>query len=81
MRTVVQRFEEVRAYRQKTGKCPSCGRRSVRKFTDYMTVNPFNTNDDGTPKTYAQVKAAIDAKADAWVPDFEHSTCKEKRLA
>lgn len=79
--TVTENYEEIRAYRQKTGTCPGCGKRVVRKFTTTQTVNPFNKNPDGTVRTKAEVRAAVNAQADAHVPDFEHWTCRDKRLA
>ena len=73
------RFEEIRARRARSGKCPTCGRRVIRKFNDAMTVNPWNKNPDGTVRSRDEVRAAIEAVADAWVPDFEHAACRAAR--
>lgn len=65
------------ARRRRRGKCPVCGKSSTRSRIFQHTVNPFNRRPDGTPKTYAEVSADVQAEADAWTPDFTHSTCKE----
>lgn len=70
-------FEQVWATRERSGKCPTCGKRTVRKFRECNTVNPFNKNEDGTVRNRAQVKACIEAKADEWVPNFQHAKCAE----
>lgn len=35
--------------------CGECGKSLKRKVVEEKTVNPFNKNDDGTPKTSTQV--------------------------
>lgn len=72
-------FPEVKAYREETGKCPTCGARVVRKWTATMTVSPYNRNPDGTVRSYDEVRTAVQAKADAQTPDFEHADCASAR--
>jgi len=73
------RYEEVEAVREQRGKCPTCGKWVVRKHSVINTVNPFNKNADGYPKTHREVREAVEAKANEWVPNFEHWTCEEAR--
>ena len=70
------RFQSVRRTAEKSGNCPSCGKRVVRRQTFEQTVNPFNRNADGTVKTAQEVDASVKAEAAAWVPDFRHNTEK-----
>lgn len=65
-------FEPVMTRRSISGKCPNCGKRVTRSRTFEHTINPFNRNADGAPKTYSEVRADVVAEADAWVPDFTH---------
>lgn len=66
------------------GACPTCGKPSTRSRTFERTVSPFNKRPDGTPKTWPEVAADVQADADAWTPepaDFEHDKCQAARLA
>lgn len=68
-------FQPVRTSRRKSGSCPVCGKRVTRSRAFEHTVNPFNRNDDGTVRTYDEVRAAVNAEADMWEPDFTHQNC------
>lgn len=68
-------FPRVTAKRTVSGRCSLCGRRVRRSRTFGMTVNPFNRNPDGTVRTTAEVRAAVNAEALAWAPDFTHAFC------
>lgn len=76
MRTVSLQFEEVITNRTKHGKCPSCGKTTVRQKKFSQTVNPWNKNSDGTSKTPDEVRADVNKEADDWVPDFRHKTAE-----
>lgn len=71
-------YERVKWTRTKVVECPRCyGKRRAQK-TFHQTVNPFNKNDDGTPKTYQQVLESVQAQADAWEPtglELYHAKC------
>jgi len=63
---------------ERTGKCPTCGKRVKRSRVFEKTVSPFNRHPDtGLPKTWDEVARDVDADAEAWVPNFEHWTCAE----
>lgn len=60
------RFTEVKRRVTKVLPCPQC-RRAVRRSTTIThTINPFNRDSHGLPKTYAAVRAEVDAEAEAW---------------
>lgn len=73
--SVTHYFERVTVHRRKSGKCPRCGKRVTRSNTFEQTVNPFNRNGDGSARTFVEVRAHVEAIADAWVPDFTHTAC------
>lgn len=80
----VHRYTGPRRKATRKGTCPTCGKRATRSATFEGTVNPFNKNADGTVKTWEQVAADVQAKADAWDPPaevFEHDKCQAERLA
>lgn len=69
------RFQAVRVRRQLSGKCPVCGKRTSRSMTFEQTINPWNKNKDGNPKTYSEIIVELDEKANNWKPDFTHEKC------
>jgi len=78
--TITMRFKSIKAWREKSGKCPICGKRVLRKTTFECTVNPFNRNKDGFIKSETEVRRDVNIEADKWVPDFTHEKCKEKLI-
>lgn len=68
---------------ERRGKCPVCGKPTRRRQTFQGTVNPFNRRPDGAIKTWPEVRADVEAKADAWNPPpdvFEHEKCRHGRI-
>ncbi len=59
-------FEIARAQTRAAFICAACGKRSKRQKSFWQSVNPFNKNANGTPKTRAQVQADVSAEATAW---------------
>ena len=59
-------FDEVAVKRTRRWKDAESGkqRQETRKF--FQTINPFNTNADGVPKSRDEIMAEIRAEADAW---------------
>lgn len=77
-------YDVVKWGATRTAECPTCGKKTRRSYTFTQTVNPFNKNDDGEPKTYHEVEQSVRADAEAWDPApelFEHQKCREERLA
>ena len=44
-------------------------------MTFWQSVIPNNRDEDGTPKSPAQIIDELNAAADAWRPDFTHDEC------
>jgi hypothetical protein len=60
------RFERVPMTVSKTVKCASCGKRLRRQRTFEQTINPWNRNAQGLPRTYEEILAALREKAAGW---------------
>lgn len=70
-------FAEVTKRGKKSGKCAVCGKRTTRSITITNTINPFNKNADGAPKSYDEVLADVTAKRDGWLANpVMHKTCE-----
>lgn len=48
-------FDEVRSKKKVRVRCTVCGKPHNRVLTSYQTLNPFNKNKDGLPKTRAEI--------------------------
>lgn len=70
-------FDPVKRTVSRNGYCPVCGRRTTRQTTFSQTLNPYNVNADGVPKTSAEIQAELIAQVKAWNPDFTHEGCRE----
>jgi hypothetical protein len=72
------RFQEVAHTERRRATCPGCGKRRGVQRTFTQTVNPFNTNADGTVKTYPEVYRAVREQGQAWTPsdrEASHEAC------
>jgi hypothetical protein len=72
------RFDEVSAIGRKSGKCTVCGKRATRQKTFTNTINPWNKNPDGTPRTRAEIQKIVSWQARAWEHEpITHEACKD----
>jgi len=62
-------FDAIQTSRTKKGVCVKCGKRrqKTKRFTE--TINPFNKNANGTPKTRDQVQESVIEKARVWMSE------------
>jgi hypothetical protein len=60
------RFERVPLTASKTVKCAGCGRRLRRQRTFEQTLNPWNKNAQGLPRTRQEILAALREQAAEW---------------
>lgn len=74
-----QTFNEVAVTASKNLPCPVCGKKVRRQKRIWKTVNPFNRNANGVPKTRDEVYADVLAEAEVWkaVPEM-HWMCAEE---
>lgn len=76
---MITTYQRVRVQQQREGYCPICGGKVTRSKTFEQTVNPWNRNADGTPKTAREVLIAVQAVAAEWHPsieEFTHAKCR-----
>ena len=68
------RFQEVPLYGTKNIPCSGCGKklRRQRKFT--QTLNPFNKNSEGHPKTVKEIQSELSERIKTW--QAEPETCR-----
>jgi hypothetical protein len=79
MRTEIIRFQVVPMTVRKSVKCSSCGKRLQRQRTFEQTLNPWNKNAAGEPKTVQEILQEHRANAGEWKQQPE--TCQQCREA
>lgn len=60
------RFEEIKRQAKKRVPCETCGKKVTRQRTFSQTVNPFNKNADGDPKTEREISEELTAECHEW---------------
>ena len=53
------KFKEVKLKRKVGVECRTCGKKLQRTFSAMQTINPYNKNDLGIPKSAAQVHDSV----------------------
>jgi hypothetical protein len=68
---------EVVSLRKSVGyKCRGCGKRRTKSVCVENTINPFNKNKDGIPKTYDEVNEDVKREVARRVKEIEAgATC------
>jgi hypothetical protein len=75
----VYRFAEVAWPTSKRLPCPDCGKKVRRQTKFWQTLNPFNKNAAGQPKTEQEILAELRAEAAEWEQKPEQCTpCRTK---
>lgn len=80
MARVVHHFDKVVYPATKRGICPTCGKAATRKSGEkfMQTINPFNTNASGQPKTRKEIWDELAVKAAVWEKEgpVYHAKCQ-----
>ena len=78
MRTTRLVFNKVSLTFTKTGKCYICGMKTTRTKVFFQTLNPFNTNEDGSVKTVQQIKDELRIQGNEWKATYvvRHARCE-----
>lgn len=76
--TTTYRFQPVQRRAVKNLPCPDCGKKVKRQTTFEQTINPFNKNAEGEPKSWQEIQAELKVQADAWrVEPVQCKACRE----
>jgi hypothetical protein len=67
-------FEEVRHRAVKVTNCTRCGKSVRRAKTFTATINPWNVNEDGSPRSRWQILERLREKATEWQGEPESCT-------
>lgn len=71
-------FELVKLYATKSGRCPKCGKRAIRTTTFSQTLNPFNKNTEGRPKTRKEIWEDLENERNTWMKlPVYHARCED----
>jgi hypothetical protein len=72
-------FDEIRDSVKVTGICKVCTKKCTRTVSDYQTLNPYNKNKNGQPKSAfeirKEVEKSVSEKADKLRQHFICATC------
>ena len=52
-------FNEIKDSIKVSGVCEECGKKRTRTISDFHTVNPFNKNEKGLPKTAFEIREEL----------------------
>lgn len=62
-------FRQIKYTAKRKVRCPVCGLPKTQQKTFICTVNPFNTNEDGSVKNPTEVRDQAKAQATTWQED------------
>lgn len=65
-RSIKHRFSEVAISAEKQVSCTKCKKRLKRRKRFYQTLNPFNKNKAGYPKSREEIFAELNKEAAIW---------------
>ena len=71
-------FNEVSINVEKSIKCSICGKRLKRQKKLFQTLNPFNTNSDGTIKSREDIYKELSTRAKVWKAEPE--VCQKHKI-
>lgn len=69
------RFEQVSVRGEKSFRC-TCGRRRRLRKTFWQTLNPYNWNDYGRPRTREEIQEDLINERRAWLARAEPCSCR-----
>lgn len=63
-------FQEVKVKGSKKCKC-TCGKRVSRSKTFSQTINPWNKNKEGNPKSFGEIQEELSNERNEWMNEKE----------
>jgi len=77
MATYSVTFDEVSQIGRKSGKCAVCGKQTNRQQKFFQTLNPYNKNKDGNPKSRTEIYAELREQIAEWKKEpIVHAKCE-----
>lgn len=52
-------YDEIRDSLKVSGICEKCGKKRTRTISDFQTLNPYNKNKNGSPKTAFEIREEL----------------------
>lgn len=71
----VYRFQDVKRTAKRRLPCHECGKKISRQTTFMQTINPFNKNAEGYPKSYREIWDELGVKCREWEADNKGHLC------
>lgn len=70
-------FKEIKASERIKTPCVECGKSVTRTVTEFQTVNPYNLNAKGAPKTEGEIRLELPLQLKKAVYEqVKRATCK-----
>jgi len=70
-------FHMIKRRGSKCGTCIICGKRATRSITLEQSINPWNKNKDGYPKSASEIHDELVKKINEWRAEpIRHSGCE-----
>lgn len=73
---VTTTYDAVKLSARRTFTCQVCGKRGTKSCTFRQTLNPYNRNAQGLPKTEREIWGELQCQAAAWEPEPIHDKCR-----
>ncbi len=74
---MIVNFQELKLHGSKSGKCVVCGKHCKRQEIFSQTLNPFNRNKRGEPKTESEIYTELKEAVKKWKKEpVKHSGCE-----
>lgn len=78
MATITTTFETIRRSVTKARRCTACNKVKKQSATFTQTLNPYNVNSLGVPKTRYEIERELDQKCQSWEPK-PYCGCVERK--
>lgn len=70
-------FDEVSLIGIRNSLCPVCGKSASRRQKFFQTLNPYNRNADGNPKTRQEIYKELQQQIQVWEREpATHKKCE-----
>lgn len=71
------RYEEIKHTEKRKLSCRNCDKTFTRQTTFTQTINPWNKNVEGEPKTRSEIWTELEEQGKQWEPEDICTKCKD----